>query len=153
MWTLEFHIWVPQNLMYFILNCSNHIFTRSRSNFNGTSGKCKTIYKNKRNIWSNGIFRSVDRTHVYKIDDDQLMRADVLLNFGCARRNHSCSPHAQVKLKYVFHLQQSYKRYSSSQEGQTPETGGMPKMWDELHATRPCSARKTVLEIHVRKLQ
>ena len=37
-------------------------------------------------IWSNEIFRTVDRTHVYKIDDDQLMRADVLLNFGCARQ-------------------------------------------------------------------
>ena len=44
-------------------------------------------------IWSNEIFRSVDRTHVYKIDDDQLMRADALLNFGYARRNRSCGPH------------------------------------------------------------
>ena len=83
---------------------------------------------NKIIIWSNEIFRRVDRTRVYKIDDDQLMRADALLHFGCARRNHSCGPHAQVKLKYVIRLQLSCKRYSSSQGGKTPETGGMPKM-------------------------
>ena len=47
-------------------------------------------------IWSNEIFRSVDRTHVYKIDDDQLMPADTLVNFGYARRNHSCVPHDWV---------------------------------------------------------
>ena len=47
-------------------------------------------------IWSNEIFRSVNRIHVYKIDDDQLMHADALFNFGCAHRNHSCSPHDWV---------------------------------------------------------
>ena len=47
-------------------------------------------------IWPNEIFRNVDRTYVYKIDDDQLMRADAMLNFGCARRNHSCGPHDWV---------------------------------------------------------
>ena len=35
------------------------------------------------------------------------------------------SSEAQV---LVFHLQHSCKKYSSSQEGKTPETGGMPKM-------------------------
>ena len=47
-------------------------------------------------ISSNEIFQSVDPAHVYKIDDDQLMHANALLNFGCVRQNHSCGPHDWV---------------------------------------------------------
>ena len=47
-------------------------------------------------FWLNEVFRSVNRTHVYEIYDDQLMRADALLNFRCARRNHLCGPHDSV---------------------------------------------------------
>ena len=36
-------------------------------------------------IWPNEIFWSVDRTHVYKIDDDQLMHTEDGTNLYCIR--------------------------------------------------------------------